>query len=143
MQLRSLQSSLEQSLTEAGLDPDRLEPWGAWRVFKAFARTPVSDCDLDACQLTLGRAATDDGFIHLVFSRHLAIADDEEFDVVAEVHVDLGYDPEPALDLEPIELHDADYPSFADFVAAVEAHPAVQAAFVKEPAGSLVTVERG
>lgn len=142
MRLRDLRATFNDALLEAALDPARLDAWHAWRVWKSFVQLPVSDADGDAFRVTLGRAEPDDGLVHLVYSRHLAVADEEDYNLVGELFCDLGYDPEPALDGSSLELHEADFPTFADFVAAVESNPAVQAAFAREPVGSTVTIDR-
>ena len=123
----------------AGLDPDRLEPWEAWRVFKAYARIPAA-CDGEAIFVQIGIRDPADEFLHLTFVRQLALADaDGELEAVREVICDLGYDVAPGVPDSGAELMDADFPDFAAFVAAVEARPDFQAAMVREPAGSLVT----
>jgi hypothetical protein len=139
MDLNEAGPALDRALRRAGLDPDRLNPWEAWRVFKEFARESVA-CDGEAIYVHLGMRDPTDELVHLTFVRQLAFANaDGELEAVREIVCDLGFDPTPGLPYAGIELSDADFEEFDAFVAAVEAHPDFQAAIAREPAGSLVT----
>lgn len=138
MDLNEAGPAFEGAIRQAGLDPDRLDPRSAWRVFKDFAREPV-ECDGEGTYVHLGMPDPTDDLVHYTFVRELAVADaDGELEAVREIVCDLGYDPGPGVPDAGIELADADYADFDAFVAAVEGHPDFQAAMAREPAGSFV-----
>jgi hypothetical protein len=138
MDLNNAGPTLERRLRDAGLDPDRLDPWPAWSVFKAYARDPVA-ADGDVAYVQVGMPDPTDEFIHVTFIRELDLADDEgELEPVREIVCDLGYDPASRLPLEERELCSLDFETFDEFVAAVEADPGFQTAMALEPAGSQV-----
>ncbi|HEU4649221.1 MAG TPA: hypothetical protein VFS33_09190 [Gemmatimonadales bacterium] len=137
--MNSAGPTLERRLRDAGLDPDRLDPWPAWTVFKTYARDPV-DADGDIAYVQVGMSDPTDEFIHVTFIRELDLADDAgELEPVREIVCDLGYDPDADLPAEERELCSLDFETFDDFVAAVEADPAFRAAMALEPTGSLVS----
>ncbi len=136
--------AFRDALEAAGLDPDALEPWEAWRCFKQFARTPVPAADATAAVVELDQTPGDDGLHHLRFVRYFGLltadgAPDDEPEPVFAVECALGYEPEPGRAPVPaFELADADYASFDAFVAAVEGEPAIQSLWPHVPAGSQV-----
>ncbi|MEP6571041.1 MAG: hypothetical protein ABJD11_00030 [Gemmatimonadota bacterium] len=131
--------ALEEALKAAGLDPDRLEPAGAWRVFKEFARQQAL-CDGEAVYVHIGMPDPADALIHVTFVRELAISDaDGELEAVREIVCDLEYQPTPTVPRARVELADADFTDFDAFAAAVERHPDFQTFLRMRPVGSLVS----
>jgi hypothetical protein len=139
MDLNEAGPALEQQLRAAGLDPDRLDPWPAWKVFKAYARQPAR-CDADILYVQLGMRDPVDELLHVTFIRHLEMSDAEgELEPVREIVCDLGYDLEPEASEAELELSSGAFGSLEDFFAAIEAHDVFQHAMASEPAGSLVS----
>jgi hypothetical protein len=155
MKINETYSALVRALSIAGLDPDRLEPWPAWKVFKAQLREAVTDGE-DAAYVTFGEDRQRDGFSHLILVRQLASwepkllsrtphpddqGEGEDLNVVRELVVDFAYD-ELAFDLEGgRELACGDFETLEDFFAAVESRADFQHAMSAECIGSLVYEE--
>jgi hypothetical protein len=139
MDLNGAGPALEQHLRAAGLDPDRLDPWPAWKVFKAYARQPV-ECDADILYVQLGLRDPTDDLLHVTFIRHLEMRTEEgELEPVREIVCDLGYAPEPEAPDTELELSSAAFNRLEDFFAAIEGRSDFQRAMATEPAGSLVS----
>jgi hypothetical protein len=139
MDLNAASQDLDRRLRAAGLDPDRLEPWPAWKVFKAYARE-VTSADADVMYVQLGLRDPTDELLHVTFVRHFELVDDEgELHPVREVVCDLGYDPATDLAGGELELCSGDFPTLEAFIATVEGEPCFQAAMAREPVGSLVS----
>jgi hypothetical protein len=139
MDLNSAGPALEQQLRAAGLDPDRLDPWPAWQVFKAYARQPV-DCDADILYVQLGLSDPTDDLLHVTFIRHLEMSTDEgELEPVREIVCDLGYAPRPETPDTELELSSAAFDRLEDFFATIEGRSDFQQAMATEPEGSLVS----
>jgi hypothetical protein len=139
MDLNTAGPALEEQLRASGLDPDRLEPWLAWKVFKTYARRPVA-CDADILYVQVGLADPGDDLLHVTFIRHLELATDEgDLEPVREIVCDLGYEPTPGAPDAEVELSSAEFASLEDFFAAIEARNDFQRAMSMEPAGSVVS----
>ena len=152
MNLADTYPTLLNELSQVGLDPDRLEPWAAWKVFKACLRRPILD-GADAAYAAFGVDRQADGFWHVTLVRQLAIweprlpgrtphPDDAggapEFNVVREVVIDLAFDQAPPSGRAVPEIASGDFSTPEDFVAAVESLPAFQDSMTMECIGSLV-----
>lgn len=153
MNLNEALASLLATLRREGLDPDRLEPWTAWKAFKTFLREPVAAVE-DAGYVEFGADPQPDGFWHLRFVRQLAVwerelpgrtphPDDRPSEipkqhVVREIIVDLAYDLARGLPAELREIASGDYAAIVDFIAVVESDAVFQAAMAAESVGSLV-----
>ena len=153
MKLAEALPSLLAELRRNGLDPDRLEPWAAWKAFKTFLRQPIAAVE-DACYVEFGTDEQEDGFWHLRFVRQLAVwerelqgstphpddqpSSDPDLNVVREIVLDLAYDP--ARDLPPAvrEIASGEYATAPEFIAVVESDSAFQAGMAAESVGSLV-----
>lgn len=139
MDLNSAGPALEQQLRAAGLDPDRLDPWPAWQVFKAYARQPV-DCDADILYVQLSLSDPTDDLLHVTFIRHLEMSTEEgELEPVREIVCDLGYAPRPGAPDTELELSSAAFDRLEDFFATIEGRSDFQQAMATEPEGSLVS----
>ncbi len=140
MDLNDAGPRFESELRAAGLDPDRLDPWEAWRAFKTWARQPVAGIDADTLYVQLGLLDPTDDLRHVTFIRHLEIADaDGELQPVREIVCDLGYDAGPQTPTTDVELSSVEFTNLAVFFTAIEGRSDFQQAMALEPAGSLVT----
>lgn len=139
LQLNEAGPALEHALRAAGLDPDRLEPWSAWRVFKAFARRPVA-CEGDTVYVQIGATDPTDALLHVTFIRHLAVSEEAGgLEPIREIVCDLAYPAEPDMPDAGVELTSAAFPSLDAFEAAVEEREDFRAAMALPPRTSLVS----
>jgi hypothetical protein len=139
MDLNSAGPSFEQQLRAAGLDPDRLDPWPAWKVFKAYARQPV-ECDADILYVQLGLSDPTDDLLHVTFIRHLEMSTEEgELEPVREIVCDLGYAPRPEAPDTALELSSEAFDRLEDFFTTIEGRSDFQQAMATEPEVSLVS----
>jgi hypothetical protein len=155
MKHKEIYRALIRALSLAGLDPDRLEPWPAWKVFKSHLREAVTEGE-DAAYVSFGVDRQRDGFCHLILVRQLATwepkllsrtphLDDQgegkDLNVVREVIIDLAYEA-LAFDIDPgQELATGDFATLEDFFATVESRADFQRAMSVECIGSLVYEE--
>ena len=152
---RQVLPSFLQALRTAGLDPDRLESWPAWKTFKASLRQPGLPPER-AAYVGFGINRQGDGFWHLTFVLQLAAwepkltgptahlddqGDTPELNVVREVVVDLAYESLSVSPDDPQELASGDFGTLDDFIAAVESQPRFQDCMAAECIGSLVYEE--
>jgi hypothetical protein len=152
MKLQDAYPELLRSLHAVGLDVDRLEPWPAWKAFKAYLRRPDVPTE-HAAYVEFGVNRQHDDFWHLTFVLQLAAwepkltgptahLDDQgttpELNVVREVVIDLAYEPNDTFDATARELASGEFPSVDVFISAVESQASFQAAMAAECVGSLV-----
>jgi hypothetical protein len=152
MKLQETYPELLRTLRAAGLDPDRLEPWAAWKAFKACLRRPSLPAE-HAAYVEFGVNRQRDDFWHLTFVLQLAAweakltgptahLDDQgttpELNVVREIVIDLAYESSDMLAAKPRELASGEFSTLDDFIAAVESEPCFQSAMSAECVGSLV-----
>jgi hypothetical protein len=132
---------LIELLTRAGLTADSLEPWTAWKVFKAFARESVEDA-LDDCLVQYG-VYEDGGGVdsaHLYFVREFSDGEDDDGGPATHLVCDLTFDV-AALPTPGAEFWTQDAATFSAFVDRVEADPGFQALMNARPVASSVYVE--
>jgi len=134
MKIIDLEAQLTRLLTDAKLVPDHLEPWPAWKVFKAFMQLPV-DCESDAASFQCSAEQDEAGEAHFFveFIRQCSVTERGEDSPVAGVGIELFYDLEqfPATDDQQVWSYD--FPSFAAFAAHVEGLAEFQAAMNERP----------
>jgi hypothetical protein len=155
MKLQKVYPTLVCALRSAGLDPDRLEPWPAWKEFKELLRHPTLPAE-HAAYVGFGIDRQGDGFWHLTFVLQLAAweakltgptahlddqGDSPELNVVREIILDLAYELPDASQVHPQELASGDFGTLGDFIAAVESQASFQDAMAAECIGSLVYEE--
>ena len=153
MQLQAKYPALLSALRDARLDTDRLEPWAAWKVFKAALRQPLAPPATQAGYVEFGAGREQDGFWHLTLVLQLASwepklsgptrhRDDQgtglDLNVVRELVMDLAFELEVAPSRERRELAEGDFVDLDLFVAAVESDANFQTAMAAECIGSLV-----
>jgi hypothetical protein len=136
---------LQHLFEEAGLAPDLLQPWLAWKVFKRFLGEPVEGAACDA--LVQMGAYIDAGGprIHLYFVRQFSdeLAHDfpESDRQLAHLVCDLVFPAASPCDMRLHELWSQDYHSRSAFMDAVESDPEFQALMNAEPISSRVLWE--
>ena len=113
----------------ASLDPDALDPWEAWKVFKRFLAREVPGVN-DAAAFQCGLFEREDGspafYVLLVrqFSHRQAGVDTG----VSRVVIELRYDPAHVAAREPTQVWTHDFASLAEFASVVEGREQFQAA---------------
>ena len=137
MRLIDLEGELTRLLTDAKLEPDHLEPWLAWKAFKAFINVPV-ECERDAASFQCSAEQDEAGAPHFFveFVRQCSVTEGGEDTPVAGVGIELVYDLEQFPVSDDQQVWSYDYPSFAAFAAHVEALPQFQAAMNQHPSAT-------
>ena len=128
---------LETMLERAGLDPDHLDLWEAWKVFKEFVKAPVAADGEGVCFFAWQDEGEEGRRVHLQILRQFTAIEGEESVPIRNAGLGLIYDP-AGFDLtEEVEFWSYDFPTFADFAAHVERSPFFQSAAAR------VAVETG
>jgi hypothetical protein len=133
---------LQHLFEEAGLAPDLLQPWLAWKVFKRFLREPVEGAACDAL-VQMGAYIDAEGpRIHLYlvrqFSDELAHDFPESDRQLAHLVCDLVFPAASPREMRFRELWSQDYRSHSAFIDAVEGDPAFQSLMNAEPISSTI-----
>ena len=134
MKVIECEAELLRMLTDAKLVPDRLDPWQAWKVFKAFMQRPV-ECEGDAasfqCTVEQSEAGEDRFFVEYI--RQCSATEEGQDTPVVGVGIELVYalDRFPATDDR--QEWSYDYDSLATFAAHVESLAEFQAAMNERP----------
>jgi hypothetical protein len=133
---------LQHLFAEAGLAPDLLQPWLAWKVFKRFLREPVEGAACDAL-VQMGAYIDAEGpRIHLYlvrqFSDELAHDFPESDRQLAHLVCDLVFPAASPREMRFRELWSQDYRSHSAFIDAVEGDPAFQSLMNAEPISSTI-----
>jgi hypothetical protein len=127
---------------EAGLTPDLLQPWPAWKLFKRFLREPVDGAASDALVQMGAYLEADGPRIHLYFVRQFSdeLAHDlpERDKQFAHLVCDLAFTAASPRDMRFRELWSQDYLSHSAFIDAVESDPAFQKLMNAEPISSAI-----
>lgn len=127
---------LRRRLIAAGLAPDRVDPWEAWKVFKSFLRVPV-ETFVDDAMVQFGVYLDDDRLwrAHLYLVRQLSAprlepaADTGE--PVSHIVLEIAFQPSPPPAEDEAwggeyEMWSMDFDSLDDFVAEVESELSFQ-----------------
>jgi hypothetical protein len=139
MKVIECEAALSRMLADAKLVPERLDPWQAWKVFKAFMQQPV-DCEGDAasfqCSVQQDSAGEDHFFVQ--YLRQCSATEDGDDTPVLGVGIEFKFalDRFPATDDRQVWSHA--YSSLAVFAAHVEGLPEFQAAMNESPLASEV-----
>ena len=140
---------LRRMFAERGLAPDALEPWDAWKVFKAYLRTPVDaalDGVVDDAVAQYGVYLDADGAerAHLYLAREFSTPEGQEGGgalPVTHVVCDLAFEPGALPRAARGEFWTQDAPTLEAFVDHVEADAGFQALMGARPLNSSVYVE--
>jgi hypothetical protein len=127
---------------EAGLAPELLQPWPAWKVFKHFLREPVEGAASDTL-VQMGAYIDADGpRIHLYFVRQfsdeLAHELPERDEQLAHLVCDIVFPAASPRAMRYHELWSQDFRSHSAFIDAVERDSAFQKLMNAEPVSSRV-----
>ena len=127
---------------EAGLAPDLLQPWPAWKIFKRFLREPVDGAASDALVQMGAYIDVEGPRIHLYlvrqFSDELAHDLPEHDEQLAHLVCDLAFPASSPRDIRFHELWSQDSHSHSAFIDAVETDPVFQSLMNTEPTSSRI-----
>jgi hypothetical protein len=128
VKLRDAQGTLDTMLAEAGLAEEALDPWATWKVFKAFARIPVDDAVDDVTvQYEMQRAADGRPLVALYLSREFSEPGSDGADPICHVGCELFFEADALGTAPDAEFWTQDFPTFRQFVDAVESATGFQA----------------
>jgi hypothetical protein len=128
VKLRDASRTLDAMLAEAGLTGEALEPWEAWKVFKAYARVPVDDVTDDVTvQYGVERAGDGESLVVLYFSREFSEPGDDGAEPICHVGCELFFEVGALGTAPDSEFWTQDFPTFRQFVDAVESATGFQA----------------
>ena len=144
MKLPQTEVELRRLLVSARLDPDQLEPWAAWKIFREFLHREVEDV-YDAASFQY-IAANDEiesepptmFWVRQFTERSAETGDDE---LVGSLIVEFQYDPDTMPDHDDAEVWSLDYPDLEQWSSVVEGLPQFQDAVNREPTGTRVHFE--
>jgi len=134
MRITAAEQELRPELLAAGLDPEHLEPWEAWKVFKRFLSVPAATEDEGASMQCRREEVADGEFlVYMQWIRQFAAVEDSADRPVRYVAIELGYRPADLPIDDEIELWSHDFPALANFAAHVEGLEAFQRALNATP----------
>jgi hypothetical protein len=127
---------LRRQLVSARLDPDRLQPWPAWKVFKDFARREVGDV-YDVVSFQFSVSDTESGaeaptmfWVRQFTERH---PDSEEDELLGSLIVEFQYGPLDLRSQDDAEIWSLDFPDLDQWASVVEGLPQFQDALNGQP----------
>ncbi|MFN8647954.1 MAG: hypothetical protein U0104_14380 [Gemmatimonadales bacterium] len=148
MRIAQAHSELVAALAGAALDPDALEPWPAWKVFKQYLHREVED-GYDAASLQFGRfpadevGAQEEAGLFLVRQFSERAGAEGEDALVGRVIIELTYDAWPFLAFPPVAVWTHDFRTLEEWASVVEGTAAFQEAMNRQPTGSVVYYDEG
>ena len=134
MKVIDCQTALSQMLADAKLVPDRLDPWQAWKVFKAFMQQPV-ECEGDAASFQCSVDQDENGEDHFFvqFIRQCSATEDGEDIPVVGIGIEFAFAAERFAATDDHQVWSYDHGSLAAFASQVESLPEFQAAMNEQP----------
>jgi hypothetical protein len=134
MNVALAEQELLRRLVVAGLDPDVLDPWEAWKIFKDYLRSPVEGV-YDAAAMLCRRFPNNEGGedFYLSFVRQFSRWEGKEDAPLRRVVVDFRFDAGAFNDQARAEVWTHDFPTLAEFASVVEGMPQFQAAINARP----------
>jgi hypothetical protein len=148
MRLIDATAELRRALEQAGLSVTRLDPWEAWKVFKAFCHREVEEVyDCPCIQFALGDYDPEHpDRVHVLFVRQFStweVASSGEWEdaSLGKVVIDLAFSDRALVHHEEFELWSMDFRSLEEFSSVVEGNPVFQAATGHEPVATDVYFE--
>jgi len=142
MRISAAETELRRQLEAAALNPDHLDPWEAWKVFKQFLGTPAAIED-EGASVQFSREQSPEGqsSIYQNWIRQFAAVEDGEDTPVRYVTIEFEYRSQDLPFEKDVELWSYDFPDIAAFAAHVEALDLFQHALSAEPVGTDIICE--
>jgi len=121
MELSEVETEFLSMLERQGQDPEHLDPWDAWKVFKSFLQRPI-DCEDDSASFQARQAMGIDGNrrYYVSFIRQLAVLEDGRTIPIRHVVVEIGFNIARFVNTVPLTLWSDDFPTIEGFIYAVE-----------------------
>lgn len=147
MLIREACRTLQQALQASGQALDRLDPWEAWRDFKAFLQREVEDArDVGSMQflpLDPDDDEADEACLFLVrqFSERTPGTGADE--PIGRVVLELRFAATHFQALQATDLWTLDFPTLEEWASVVEGQPAFQEAMARTPLFTEVYYEDG
>jgi hypothetical protein len=147
MKLTQTEVELRRQLVSARLDPDILDPWPAWKIFREFLHREVEDTH-DAVSFQYNASDNDEAesdsepptmFWVRQFTERDAVTGEDE--LVGSLIVEFQYDPDTMPPHDDAEVWSLDYPDLEQWSSVVEGLPQFQDAINREPAATRVHFE--
>ena len=129
------EQELVTRLTTAGLSPEALDPWEAWKVFKKYLHSEVQDV-YDAASFQCGSFPDDQGegeSFYATFVRQFSRLEGKEEAPIRRVVMEFRYGLDQVRPGEPAEVWTHDFPTLEEFASVVESLPQFQAAISTAP----------
>lgn len=144
MKLIQTEVELRRQLVSARLDPDQLQPWPAWKIFREFLHREVEDMyDAVSFQYVASddevEAAPPTMFWVRQFTQRDPVTDEDE--LVGSLIVEFQYDPDAIPLHDDTEVWSLDYPDLEQWSSVVEGLPQFQDAVNHEPVMTRVHFE--
>ena len=140
--LADAEETLGAMLAEAGMDPDVLDPWEAWKVFKRFLRVPMAaQAEKASFQCGIDRSDEPEPRFYMEIFRQFDEPAGKSTLPVGAVGLEFNFDPDTFPVAEEREIW-GEAGRLDVFIAAVEASPEFQAAMNARPVATGVWVER-
>lgn len=144
MKLTQTEVELRRQLVSARLDPDRLEPWATWKIFREFLHREVDDMyDAASFQYVASSDEVESEPPTMFWVRQFTerSAESGEDELVGSLIVEFQYDPDTIPHYEDAEVWSLDFPDLAQWSSVVEGLPQFQDAVTREPTGTRVHFE--
>lgn len=144
MNLSQTEVELRRQLVSARLDPDQLEPWAAWKIFREFLHREVDDVyDAASFQYLAANDEVDLEPPTMFWVRQFTerSAETGEDELVGSLIVEFQYDPDVIPHHEDADVWSLDYPDLEQWSSVVEGLPQFQDAVNREPTVTRVHFE--
>jgi hypothetical protein len=129
------EQELVTRLTAAGLSPEALDHWEAWKVFKQYLHAEVEGV-YDVAAFQCGRFPDDGGegeSFYATFVRQFSRLEGEEEAPLRRIVMELRYGLDQLQPGAPAEVWTHDFPTLEEFASVVEGLPQFQAAMSTVP----------
>ena len=135
--MRLLDADLEllRRLEAAGLDPSALDPWEAWKVFKAYLRVPVAEDLYDSASFQCDRLddLPEGSDFSAYFVRQFSRWEARRDTGIRRVVIEFSYGPLSNQPTDATEVWTHVFPTLEEFASVVEAQPQFQTVINSRP----------
>jgi len=137
MKLTQAEVELRRQLVSARLDPDILDPWPAWKIFREFLHREVEDVyDAVSFQYNAANDEPDSEPPTMFWVRQFTErdADTGEDELVGSLVVEFQYEPDAIPAHDDAEIWSLDFSDLEEWSSVVEGLPQFQDAMNGQPA---------
>lgn len=127
------ETELLRAFEQAGLSPETLDPWEAWKVFKSFLHRELKG-GYDSAGFQIAKHTADGSESSMYFVRQLSERDEDGDDQPFwSIMVEFRYNRPSFEPVAEVDVWALDYRSLEEFASVVEGMPAFQAAIAGRP----------